>query len=667
MFGKQLGLAVVSLLALHQNLALAQTIVVDGETLPADEVTIAPAEEAVEIPESTTLFPEEVAQLTDSVLANLTELELSNISLFSFDDEEDDENSILEKRTLFGPCKTYPGDLLYPGKLSWDVFKLLLGGRLIKTVPFASVCYDDFGNFDQARCNFISANWINNSYIHIEDPTSINAVLFEGGNCLPQALDPTATNCRVGGLPSYVVDARNVAQVQLAVNFARNLNLRLVVKNTGHDFGAKSTGAGSLSIWTHNFRKVQFFQNHRADGGYRGPAFKVGAGVPAFELYEAAHRHGVTVVGGEGATVGVMGGYILGGGHSPLSGLYGMASDSVLSFEVVLANGRFVTASATKNPDLFWALRGGGGSTYGVVTSVTVKAYPKIHVSTLTFELMTTPTVTADQFWAAIRAFFEGFVEYAVDNANYEYFRLTAMGPGAFYFDMGPWFAPGMTSDELRVLVAPLFARFDAIGVDYSPVFRDFDNYRDAWAASFPLEPWGSNFIRQASRLFPRANWEDEAKLNATFDAIKSTVEEGNYVIAFNIHAAPAAGYPDTAVNSAWRDTVMHCIAAAMWDPAAPEPVIKAASDTLTFDWMQRWRDVSPGAGAYMSESDYIEPDFTQAFWGTKYPRALQLKKKYDPRDVFYAQNAVGSEFWEMSENILGNLPSQNSRLCRKN
>jgi hypothetical protein len=213
--------------------------------------------------------------------------------------------------------------------------------------------------------------------------------------------------------------------------------------------------------------------------------------------------------------------------------------------------------------------------------------------------------------------------------------------------------------------VAPLFAKFDKIGVEYTPVFRQFDNFHDAWRASFPLEPWGSTFIRQASRLFPRENWESQAKLNATFEAIKSTVEEGNYVIAFNIAAAPE-GYPDTAVNPAWRKTVMHAICAAMWDPSANEATKKAASDKLTFDWMQRWRDVSPGAGAYMSESDYIEPNFTQAFWGTNYPKALSIKKKYDPRDVFYAQNAVGSEFWEMSEMILGNLPSQDSKLCYK-
>ncbi|KAK1989865.1 FAD binding domain-containing protein [Colletotrichum falcatum] len=622
----------------------------------ADASTVGPA---VAIADAAGLFPEEKAQLTDGVLANLTALELSHVSLFSFED-----SSSAAKRSLFGQCKTYPGDLLYPTDLVWNIFDLLLGGALTKTVPEASVCYDDFGNFDKAKCDFLTANWANGSHFHTEHPTAVNAVLFEGLTCMPPAINVGETKCEVGGLPSYVVEAAHVAHVQLAVNFARNLNLRLVVKNTGHDFGAKSTGAGSLSIWTHKLNGIQYLENHQ-QGSYSGPAFKLGAGVRAFEVYEAAKKYDVTAVGGEGQTVGVMGGYVQGGGHSPMSGLWGMSADNVLSFEVVTADGRFLSASASENPDLFWALCGGGGSTYGVVTSAVVKVFPKINITTMTFAFSTGANMTDDQFWGALRAYFDGFIEYAVDNANYEYFRIQKTGD-SFSFDMGPWWAPGMTEAQLRQLTAPLFAKWAEMGVVVDPVYTEYDNFYDAWLAAFPLEPWGSNAIRQGSRLFPRANWQDEAKLNATFEAVKSVVEDGGLVIAFNIMAAPKTGFPDNAVNPAWREAVMHCIAAVFWDPAADESVRKAASDKLTFDWVQRWRDVSPGAGAYMSESDYIEPNFTQAFWGTKYERALELKKRYDPNDVFYAQNAVGSENWEMSEMILGNLPSQNSKLCRK-
>ncbi|KAI1102380.1 FAD-binding domain-containing protein [Jackrogersella minutella] len=656
---------VSTLLVSFSRFICAQTIVVKNYTLPANESTIAPAVASVDAQNSNStaeLFEGETLQLTDAVIANLTELELSNITLFTFQDDSS-LNETLSRRALPGLCKTYPDDPFWPFRTTWKIFDLLLGGALIETVPYAASCYNTFADYNSTKCDFITKNWINASIYHTEDPTSINAVLFQGSTCMPPALMPAQNGCTVGGYPAYAVKIRNVAQIQLAVNFARNLNLRLVIKNTGHDFSAKSVGMGALSIWTHNLKQIKFFQNYQ-QGHYRGPAFKLGTGVQAFEAYEAARKYGVTVVGGEGRTVGVMGGFLLGGGHSPLSSLYGMAADQVLSMEVVTSDGRFVTASETSHPDLFWALRGGGGSTFGVVTSIVVKAYPKIKVTTMTYVLATGATVTAEQFWAALRAFFDGFITYT-DAGNYEYFRISKTGDGQFFSDMGPWFAPGMNKTELETLVAPLFAKFRALGVEVNPAYAEYDDFYDAWYASFPVEPWGSNAIRQASRLFPKSNWQDAAKLNATFDAIKSVVEEGGYIVAFNIAAAPKTGYPDNAVNPAWRNTVMHAIMATLWNASNSEADIKAASDKLTFDWMKRWRDVSPGAGAYMSEGDYIEPDSSQAFFGNKYPKLYRLKQWYDPFGVFYAHTAVGSEDWKMSEMILGNLPSQNSRLCR--
>ncbi|KAI1635311.1 FAD binding domain-containing protein [Biscogniauxia mediterranea] len=646
------------------RLAIAQSITLDNLTVPADESTVAPAVDRIDERYSNStadLFMYETLQLTDAVIANLTQLDLSNVTLFAFQNHSVMEDA--SKHSIFGRCKTYPGDHLWPSQSLWTLFNLLLGKALIETVPYAAPCYDDFNDYDQAKCDFITNNWANGSIYHTEDPTSINAVLFQGLTCMPPTLIPSAGNCTVGGYPSYAVNVSNVAQIQLAVNLARNLNLRLVIKNTGHDFSAKSTGMGALSIWTHYLKDIQFFEYYEEDS-YTGPAFKVGAGIQAFELYEAAKQYGVTVVGGEGRTVGVMGGYILGGGHSPLSSIYGMGADQVLSMEVVTSDGRYVTASTTCNPDLFWALRGGGGSTFGVVTSVVVKAHPKIGVTTLNYTLATSNTTTADQFWAALRAFFDGFITYT-SAGNYEYFRIQNLGGGQYYSDMGPWFAPGMTRYDLESLVAPLFERFRTLGVEVNPVYQEYTDFYDAWYASFPVEAWGSNAIRQASRLFPRSNWEDATKLNATFDAIKSVVEEGGFVIAFNIAATPKTGYPDNAINPAWRDTVMHAIMATLWDPTLSISDMETASDKLTFDWMQRWRDVSPDAGSYLSEADYIEPNFTQAFFGSKYPKLYQLKQRFDPLGVFYAHTGVGSEDWEMSQMILGNLPSQNSKLCR--
>ena len=103
--------------------------------------------------------------------------------------------------------------------------------------------------------------------------------------------------CTQGGYSEYAVKVKNVAQIQLAVNFARTLNLRLVVRNTGHDYNGRSVGKGALSIWTHGLKDIQYITNYKSTA-YSGPVFKVGAGVQGFELYQAADKYGVSAIAG---------------------------------------------------------------------------------------------------------------------------------------------------------------------------------------------------------------------------------------------------------------------------------------------------------------------------------------------------------------------------------
>lgn len=251
------------------------------------------------------------------MLSNLSALSLTHAPLFSFADSA--------THCEFKNCKTYPGDFDYPDESRWDVLDLLTGGALIKTVPLASACYNSWNNYNAATCSYITEHW-NKVSIHYPDPSDLMYPLWQGMTCLPTG-DP-AGDCSLGGFPSYVVNVTNVAHIQLAVNFARNLNLRLVVKNTGHDFNGRSAGAGALSIWTHQLDNIAFFDEYQTSS-YSGRALKIGAGVLVHQMYEAAERHNVTVVGGLCTTVGVGGGYLAGGGHSPMSSKYGVAVDSV--------------------------------------------------------------------------------------------------------------------------------------------------------------------------------------------------------------------------------------------------------------------------------------------------------------------------------------------------
>jgi hypothetical protein len=141
----------------------------------ANDKTVAPAVAEVDPNSSDAVleyFNDETLQLTDDILANLTDLQLSNVSLFAFDTTD------LSKRGLRDGCKTYPGDLLWPSTVTWKVLDLLLGGALIKTIPYASPCYDDYGNYDAAKCDFLTSNWSNNSYLQYVSPPIVGGFKY---------------------------------------------------------------------------------------------------------------------------------------------------------------------------------------------------------------------------------------------------------------------------------------------------------------------------------------------------------------------------------------------------------------------------------------------------------------------------------------------------------
>ncbi|PKS11695.1 hypothetical protein jhhlp_001683 [Lomentospora prolificans] len=640
------------------NYVAAQTIVLNGDEIPADASNIAPAAEPVaDVEEATAL------QLTDDILANLTNLELSNITLFAFADDEDATTKRSKCKRTFGKCKTFPGDFLWPSKLVWKVFDLLTGGALIETVPIGAVCYKDNAHYDAAACQELLAHWTE-SATHAKDPTSVMSPLYQGQTCLPQNAE-TGT-CTIGGFPSYAVKIRNVAQIQLAINFARNLNLRLVVHNTGHDFLGKSTGAGALSIWTHNLKDIKFYQNYKTPS-YKGPAFKLGAGVQVGELYAAANKYGVTAVGGECKGVGVTGGYIAGGGHSPMSGIYGLGSDQVLSIDIVLPSGRFITADEKNNKDIFWAVRGGGGGTFGVVTSMTVKAHPKTDFAGLTFSITAGPSsnISSEVFWSAVEAYWRKFPEFAA-LGNYGYSSIFSLGPDAGYmWTMNPWMIPGYTLAQFKDVATPLLEEWKTLGFDPSPVFFEHDNLYDAWTRHFPTETVGNTNLHTASRLFPKSNWETEEKRNETFATIRSVVEEGSALIQYNMNPKAPTGTPDSAANPAWREAIMFGIFGGGWAPSSTTEEVAAINTKITHDWMERLRQITPGSGGYGNEGDVMEPDFAQAFFGTNYDRLLQIKRAVDPWDLFYAPTAVGSEDWYVTGQESW-LTTQTGRLCRK-
>ncbi|KAF2258259.1 FAD binding domain-containing protein [Lojkania enalia] len=632
----------------------------------ASSVSVAPAAATVTPSDSdagVALFSEETVQLTDDVIANLeNNTEVAEIAhLLAFEDSNITESAQRRVRRTWSRCKTSPGDILWPSKLVWTLFDLLLGGALEPIIPIASPCYrrSEYNNYNAAKCADITNNWSDGA-THYEDPGSIMFPLYYGMTC-PQGTNASALGtCTQGGYSAYSVHVKNVAQIQLAVNFARSLNLRLVVKNTGHDYNGRSTGKNALSIWTHNMKGIQYVKNYRS-ASYSGPAFKVGAGVQGFELYEAADKYGVSAIAGICPTVGVYGGYSTGGGHSPLMQLFGMGSDQVVALEVVTASGRFVTATPTVNSDLYWAMLGGGGGTFGIVTSAVVKVHPKVSVTTSSFNF-TSAGIATETFWEAVEFFWSEMPKYNAAK-TYSYFSIMNLG-GMYMFSMFPFFATQKTVAEYEALIKPFFDKLTELNIHYDVETKHYDTFYPAYQATFATIDYyiGGAGSTPGNRLIPKENWNNAEIRSQTFAAVRNAVD--NALVVMIYHQAPVT--PDKIINSvnpAFRNEASMLVAVNNIVDTSPEG-LEAGNAVMTNTILGPLRDVTPNGGSYGNEADISEPDWQNAFWGANYPRLAAIKKKWDPTDLFYVHHGVGSEGWVVEDGERG-VQTQDGKLCR--
>jgi hypothetical protein len=140
------------------------------------------------------------------------------------------------------------------------------------------------------------------------DPASIMAPFFANRSCDP--FTDRSAGCVLGTYVQYTVNVSCVADVAAGIRWANDRNIRLVIRNTGHDYNGKSTGAGALGLWMQNLKDIEF--KDWSDKHYTGKAIKMGAGVLGGEAYKAADAEGLQVVGGECPTVGIAGGYTQG-------------------------------------------------------------------------------------------------------------------------------------------------------------------------------------------------------------------------------------------------------------------------------------------------------------------------------------------------------------------
>ncbi|CAE6505741.1 unnamed protein product [Rhizoctonia solani] len=228
---------------------------------------------------------------------------------------------------VLGAQHSTADQLCWPSSKVWAALSSSIDGQLVAPRPPGWAYHDP--KYDEAACNDFQANW-NNSFWRANQYGAMQNPIWDSLEC--NIGTPRNVTCDQGFVPHCSVNAHNDNHAAEAVKFADRYNLSLVIKNTGHDYLGRSSREGSFSIWTHHLKGIIFKDSFVANGC---PQNETGVSVITIPntskrpsgVYKVADAHNVSVVGGGAPSVGAAGGWIQGGGHSPLGGLFGMGVD----------------------------------------------------------------------------------------------------------------------------------------------------------------------------------------------------------------------------------------------------------------------------------------------------------------------------------------------------
>jgi hypothetical protein len=335
-----------------------------------------------------------------------------------------------------------------------------------------------------------------------------------------------------------------------------------------------------------------------------------------------------------------------------LSTNFGLGADNVLKWEVVTANGTLLTASRYENEDLYWALSGGGGGTYGVVVSMTAKAHPDAIVGGATLLFLSSST-TADNFYAAIDKF-HALLPAMVDAGSMVvyYFSNT-------FFQIGPITVYGQNASQTEAILGDFMSTLEEMNITYTSSFTTSATYEEHYDTYFGPLPYGNinvGIAQYGGRLISRDNVANNMPALST--AYRNITENGVTFIGVGLNVSSSA-ITDGVSNSvlpAWRTALVHATLTIPWNFTAPWEDMIAVQDKMTFSVMPQIESATPNSGAYMNEANFRQIGWKEDFFGDNYATLESIKMKYDPNDLFYAVTAVRSDAWNVAED---------GRMCR--
>ena len=408
----------------------------------------------------------------------------------------------------------------------------------------------------------------------------------------------------VGPTPHAVVHCRTAADVQAAIRIARDFDLALSVRGGGHDWAGRALCDGLVIDLSAMNDTVIAADNRSA---------RIAGGASASDVLGVTDPHGLAAVTGSCGAVG-MAGFTLGGGYGPCIGRFGLALDNLLAAEVVLADGRFVTASDSSEAELFWALRGGGGN-FGVVTAMHHRLHelPSIWSGMLLFP------------FAEARSVLKGCAE------------IAASAPDELTVQLGILMGPGGAP---VVMIVPTWCGPPEQGEARLAPFRKLGTVLlstvSAMSCGDRLGIFAAHIVN-GQRVFMETNWLpsiDSRSVDAMIHAMAGAVSPGCAILTHAFRGAASRVPVESTAFGLRSEHVLVEIMAAFPD----------RSDRLEQQRHRQWAqavrqafDTMALPGGYPNFLARGDGDRAAKAYGRNAKRLIDVKRSYDPANVFWS------------------------------
>ena len=546
-----------------------------------------------------------------------------------------------------------PGQSCWPSTDEWNAFNESVSGHLKPIVPWAAPCYSDPSS---EQCQEVAQNY-GDGVSRTKQYGSMEFLDWERCGRSQCALNSANTSapvsgvCSLGRLSAYYVDARSENDISKTLEFVRKHDIRISIKNTGHDYFGRSTAPNSLAIWTHNLKDTKFhkkFQPQGCNTHYENIG-EIGAGIQAQEAWEAFEPHGMLVTVGAVASVGIAGGFGQAGGHGPLGPKYGLMVDQAVEFDVVTADGQQRTINECSDPELFWAMRGGGGGSYAVLTSYKFQLHPAVPINVFSFQAhFTAPKDITDS--KIHRDILTGLA------SNQSYFAENGVAGFNFVLPDHVVFLQVMPSTDPEA-IKHITAKFQDLlthlpGLDITEnEYHSFEKFsqwhefteRPSIARNGPV---GLGF-NGAGRFIPKDLFTSSKKIDQLVTAVVTAMQfsySNHGGGGAQLYATGPDNNPDngkTSVNPIWRDSLWEVVMGQFWTTATSQEMRAQIQRTVSAT-IEPLKALTPGGGCYLNEGDWTEENWKETFFGKQYDRLLAIKQRYDPTGLFNCWKCVG-------------------------